>query len=161
MKPMQIYHANPNDWQRCQSIRIRALRDSPDAFATTLEQALQVTEKNWQSRLMSEENATFLANLNGEDIGLAVGAPYDECAGLYAMWVAPEARGFGAGDSLIHAVVNWAAGKGYRRIFLDVGDTNTTAIALYKRNGFVATGVIGTLDPTREHIKEHQRCKEI
>ena len=110
---------------------------------------------------MSETNATFLANLNGNDIGLAVGAPYEEHAGLYAMWVAPEARGFGAGDLLIHAVVNWAFGKGYRRIFLDVGDTNTAAVALYERNGFDATGVIGTLDSSREHIKEHQRCKEI
>ena len=158
---MKINQMTPVGWQRVRAIRIRALRDTPDAFATTIERSLQTTEATWRSRLASEENVTFLANANGSDIGMAVGAPYDGDAGLYAMWVAPEARGCGTGNALVNAVVNWATQKGYKKILLDVGDTNAAAIALYERNGFEATGVTGILDPTREHINEHQRCRKI
>lgn len=151
----------PDDWQRVRSIRIRALHDAPDAFATTVEQSLQRTEASWRSRLASTESVTMLASDDGQDIGLIVGAPYDDDAGLFAMWVAPEARGMGVGHALVKAVVQWAAQLGYTRIFLDVGDSNQAAIALYTRHGFDPTGVTGSLDPPREHITGHQRCRQI
>ena len=158
---MRIDHITSEHWQRVPSIRNRALWDAPDAFATTIEELLQIDEATWRTRLAAEEKATFLANLDGLDVGMAVGAPYENDAGLYAMWVAPEARGRGAGDALVQAVLKWAAQRVYVRIFLDVGDTNKAAIALYDRNGFEPTGVTGTLGPTRDHIKEHQRCRQI
>ena len=147
----------PQQWQRARAVRLQALGDAPDAFGSTLTDELKMPDEQWQSRLAARDAATFIAALDDHDIGIAVGAPYDDAAGLFAMWVAPEARGKGIGDALIATVVNWANENGFQRILLDVGDWNQSAINLYKRNGFEPTGHTGTLPPPRTHVTEHQR----
>lgn len=153
-----IHRFTPDDWQRAREIRLRALSDTPDAFGATYEQAVAITEQRWRSRLGAEESATFVAVVDGKDVGLAVGSSYDSEAGLYSMWVAPEARGQGVGDSLVEAVIAWARRHGHTKLLLDVGDENEAAIALYERHGFEPTGHTGTLDPPRTHVLEHQRA---
>ena len=66
---------------------------------------------------------------------------------LISMWVAPEARRQGIGAALVDAVAHWARTRVLKRLFLDVVETNTPAIALYARKGFVPTGEAGTLLP--------------
>ena len=90
----------------------------------------------------------------------ASGADYeweDGAAGLFGMWVAPSARGQGAGGALVDAVVAWARAEAFPRILLDVGDDNEPAIHLYASRGFVPTGVTTTLPAPRDHVHEHQR----
>jgi ribosomal protein S18 acetylase RimI-like enzyme len=153
-----IVRLRPADWQRFRVIRLRALRESPEAFGSTLEEEQNLTDTDWPDRLARPEVATFVARATDQtDVGLAVGAPYDDEAGLYAMWVAPEARGTGIGSALIDAVIAWASEIGHTKILLDVGDHNAPAIALYERNGFKATGRAGALPPPRIAITEHQR----
>ena len=156
-----VEKANPDEWERVREIRIRALTDSPDAFGSTLEREERFEEIDWRNRLNQEGVATFIATLGkGQDIGLVTGAPYDEVAGLFSMWVSPEARGTGVGKQLVEVVVDWAASEGFPRILLDVADHNVAAIALYKSIGFQRTGIVGTLPSPREQITEHQReCK--
>ena len=79
-----------------------------------------------------------------------------DTAGLYAVWVAPLARGCGAGDALMEAALAEAAEAGYARIVLDLGDYNEPAQALYARFGFEPTGRRSTLPPPRQHIAEHE-----
>jgi ribosomal protein S18 acetylase RimI-like enzyme len=67
----------------------------------------------------------------------AEGAPL---AHLYAMWVAPDARGTGAGKALVHAVVAWAADRGAERLTTSVTEGNAAAAALYAAAGFCDTG---------------------
>ena len=98
------------------------------------------------------------------DIGLVVGAEYrgrERTAGLFGMWVAPEARGTGVGNRLVSAVVAWARSSGYQRILLEVGEVNAPAIRLYVRMGFVPTGVTGTLPEPRTHIREREMALEL
>lgn len=160
---MQIVHLLAEDWERAREIRMRSLRDVPDAFGATLESVLSKSPERWQEQLSSPEAATFVAVMEGQDVGMAVGAKYEcegelEGAGLFGMWVAREARGVGAGDALVQAVVGWARSNGYERVVLDVGDWNEPAIALYVRHGFETTGVVCTLPPPRDHVTEHQRA---
>ena len=156
---MRIVHFSSEHWERARAIRLRALQDAPDAFGSTLEHTMSLTPVHWKERLGSQDAATFVAVVDDSDVGMAVGADYEgEGAGLFGMWVAQEARGTGAGDALVQAVVGWARGKNYERIVLDVGDANEQAIALYARNGFEPTGATCTLPPPRSHIKEHQRA---
>lgn len=156
----RILRAQPTDWQQIRSVRLRALADSPDAFGSTLNEEQQLTDDEWRSRSESPSIARFLAiATGGSGLGIAVGAPcsgQERTAGLFSMWVAPEARKRRVGVALVQAVIEWAQTEGYRRIILDVGDANTPAIRLYQSCNFVPTGRTGTLPPPRHHISEHE-----
>jgi GNAT superfamily N-acetyltransferase len=52
--------------------------------------------------------------------------------------------------------IEWAREQGFRRLLLDVGETNARAMALYKRKGFGPTGVVGRLPAPREYVREIQ-----
>ncbi len=158
---IDVQRATESDWRRVQAVRFKALLDAPDAFATTIEESRQRSGENWRTRLSAKESATFIASFETEDVGMAVGAPYDDDVGLFAMWVDAQARGRGVGDALVAAVIEWATSREHQRLFLDVGDTNFAAISLYVRNGFLRTGVTGALDPPRSHVTEHQRCLDL
>jgi GNAT superfamily N-acetyltransferase len=159
MSGLFVEQAEVSDWRRTRTIRIRALTDAPDAYDSTLERELAFGDGEWKQRLVRTDAATFLASLDQIDVGIVVVAATDaRNAGLYAVWIAPEARGKGVGDALITAALAWAYDQGFDRVTLGVGDFNTTAIALYERHGFVPTGETSTLPPPRTHITEHTRA---
>ncbi len=160
MPTLTIQRMRPDDAARTRAIRLRALEEAPDAFGTTLAEDLARPPDAWRTRLESADAATYVAVLDGLDIGMATGASYEwveGSAGLFGMWVAPEARQIGAGGQLVDAVVAWARAAGFPRILLDVGDENPPAIALYASRGFEPTGVTSSLPPPRDHVTEHQR----
>ncbi len=152
---MNIERLDAPDGARLLSIRLRALRDAPDAFGTTWQEAAALHLEHYDRQL--DLLATFVATIDGWDQGLVRGAPHDElkAAGyLMSLWVAPEARRQGVGSALVEAVTEWARASGLRRLLLDVGEANTAAISLYTSKGFVPTGEYGALPPPREHIRE-------
>ncbi len=73
------------------------------------------------------------------------------CCELKRLYVAPEGRGAGLGQSLVEAVVAAAERIGYREMRLDTLPTMTGAIALYRKLGFAPmpayyeTPVAGTI----------------
>lgn len=159
-----IERIRPEGFQRARSLRLRALEDAPDAFWVTAEQEARTTAAEWRHRIARSDAATFVASRDGVDVGLVVGARHHDHegdAGLYAMWVAPRARGSGVGSALIEAVVRWARAAGYRSLRLEVGDANDHALRLYERTGFQPTGRVGALPPPRQHITEHERALDL
>lgn len=156
--PFDVRQLRKGDWQRARKIRLRALADTPDSFGAILATEENFSDQVWQDRLKSEVAVTFVASSNtGDDIGLITTAPYDDQAGLYSMWVAPEARKQGVAGLLVDAVIESVTARGFQKLLLDVGDDNQAAIAFYASKGFTPTGVTGTLPPPREHIHEHQQ----
>lgn len=154
---MTIERLRAGEGERLRAIRLRSLLDTPDAFATTLEEATGWSPDTWNRHL--EERATFVATARGTDVGLVRGALHDQArdsAYLISMWVAPQTRRQGIGSSLVDAVVEWARAQGVTRLLLDVGEANAPAIAFYTRKGFVPTGKLGTLPPPRDHVREIQ-----
>jgi len=152
------------DWRRVRAIRLRALESDPDAFATTLAEERARPEASWRERLENPAARTFVASDGGADLGLVTGGPWSGrpgVAGLFAMWVAPEARGRGLGDALVGAVIDWAREADFAHLALEVADENGPAIALYARHGFEPTGRSGSLPPPREHVTEHERVLEL
>jgi len=157
-----IERLSAGDGERLRAIRLRALADCPEAFATTYEEAAARSLESWGRQL--DQIATFVATAGGFDLGLVRGTRHDDredTGYLISLWVAPEARGQGVGAALVEAVVGWTKEQGLKRLVLDVGERNTPALALYTRIGFVQNGTTSTLPPPREHIREIQLAMEL
>jgi GNAT superfamily N-acetyltransferase len=98
------------------TVRLRALGDAPMAFGSTLAREEGYEPEKWErwaaESASGERQAIFIAE---PEAGMASGVIDDEdpaLAHLYAMWVAPDARGTGAGKALVDAVVAWATDRG-------------------------------------------------
>lgn len=157
-----IERLTPADGARLRAIRLRSLQDAPEAFATTWEEAAGWSLEIWDRHLT--ERPTFVATARGSDYGLVRGARHEQVkdtAYIISMWVAPEARRQGTGSALVDAIVEWARAQGVMRVFLDVGELNAPAIALYTRKGFVPTGQRSTLPPPRDHVRQIQLVKDL
>jgi GNAT superfamily N-acetyltransferase len=128
-----------DDWQAMREIRLQALRDAPDAFASTYAREITFEEPEWHRR--ATRDGSFLAYLrDGELAGLAGG--FEEEPGvveLVSMFVRPQARGHRVGEALVDAVAAWARSKDAKSVHLWVTETNKPAIRLYERCGFTAT----------------------
>ena len=141
--------------RRLRAIRLRALTEAPDAFATTAAEARGWDMESWESQI--EKLETFIWRKGEVDLGMVRGAAHEsdaEAGYLISMWVAPEARLRGIGGALVDEVIEWARRRGFRRLFLTVGEANLAARALYVSRGFVETGATRTLPPPRGHVKE-------
>lgn len=143
-----------DDWRLLRRLRLAALEEASYAFSQQLSDWTGPgdTEARWRSRLTAVP-FNVVAYLAGSEAGIVSGAtPTTSNAQLVSLWVAPEARGRGVGDALIHTIIDWARGNGARAMHLDVFADNAHAIRLYQRHGFVDRGpkpASHVDDPTR------------
>ena len=157
-----IERLHAGEGPRLRAVRLRALEDAPDAFATTLEQARAWGSERWEAQV--QHLPTFVWRGADADLGMVRCAPHDgdpEARYLVSMWVAAEARGRGIGTALVCAVVAWANELGVKRLVLDVGVRNVAARRFYERHGFIESGVTGTLPPPRAHVRELEMVLEL
>jgi GNAT superfamily N-acetyltransferase len=132
-----------SDWPALRDIRLAALRGNPEAFSSSYADQLTFGPEQWQQRIA--RGGTFFAfvpeAVGAGPAGMAGG--YPEAPGLVeliSMFVRPQARGHGAGEALIDAVLGWAAARGAGSVHLWVTEANQAARALYERCGFIPTG---------------------
>jgi ribosomal protein S18 acetylase RimI-like enzyme len=150
----------PDDWPAWRELRLAALAEAPHAFGSRLAdwQGDGDREQRWRDRLGIPGSYNVIAVLDGQPAGMASGVPAEDedgAAELISMWVSPAARGRGVGDRLVRAVEDWARQAGAGMLRLAVTEGNDSAIALYRRCGFAATGELGDLMPDgvrREHV---------
>lgn len=87
-----------------------------------------------------DPGSCILAEANGEVVGLlhldATGFGYGEIG----MFVAGDWRGRGVGSALVEAAIALARELGLHKLSLSVFTHNETAIALYRKFGFVEEG---------------------
>jgi Acetyltransferase (GNAT) family len=99
----------PEEHELLRAIRLRCLREEPDAFGSTYEREVAFTDEIWVSRLRPDGNPHYLSEASdGTPNGIAAGVPDDSdeaVANLVSMWVDPVARGSGAADDLIMQVI--------------------------------------------------------
>lgn len=140
LKAVRIRRWQAADWAAYREIRLRALRDAPDAFGTAAGDAEQLTERDWRHRLAGR--VTFAAVAGSAPVGLVSGIPSDRPgeAELISMWVDPGWRARGIGGQLVETVFEWAADAGFSSLRLWVASGNAGAERLYSRYGFTKTG---------------------
>jgi len=144
----KIREIRPSERELWRHVRLRALADTPDAFGETLADATAKDEAAWQQFVAPRADAVrLLAERDGAPVGMCVlvVSADQRLANLYAMWVAPEARGAGIGRALVEAALAWARARAALEITLHV--TQAPARRLYERCGFVDTGERTPLRP--------------
>ncbi len=144
---IQLGMFSPQLWQRYRDLRLRALRDSPDAFGSTYAAEAALPDAWWQARLSSASTSgadlPLLALVDGDHAGLAwvqLAPEASQIANLYQMWVAPEFRGHGVGRMLLEAAADWARSAGATELRLGVTIGDSPAFRLYSRAGFLPIG---------------------
>lgn len=129
------------------AVRLRALAEHPEAFATTAEEERARPADETAARLEpTEHQATFGTWDGARLVGIATVRRSDRPrlrhrAGVVAMYVAPEARGGGVGGALLERCVGAARGWGVSDLALAVTVGNVAARRLYLDAGFVPYGV--------------------
>lgn len=145
---VRVDRLGEDDWAVFREIRLRSLLESPDAFGSTYGEELSQTERAWRDWAAGRwrGGTAVVYAIRGEDgtpVGTTTGAEYTAESGVahvYAMWVAPDARGAGLGRALLDSVEAWARDRGCGRLALTVTETNATARSFYDTCGFVESG---------------------
>ena len=156
---MRLHRVQPGDAARLRDIRLRSLREAPDAFATSFEEASARPPEFWEewTRAPCAEKVTVVAVDDERWIGIVSGWALEDRPGtvwLARLWVDPEARGEGVGLRLVAAVAEWGRERGCATVDLSVTANNTAAAAFYALAGFVETGRRRPLpaDPSRTEV---------
>lgn len=153
--------AGPGDWETMREIRLAALQDAPEAFASTYTREAAFTEEQWRARF-HDRSATYLAYLDGTPGPAGIAGVYEagDTANLVSMWVRPSARGRKAAEALITACADWARARGHDELFLWVTESNEPARRLYRRCGFTPTGQTQPL-PSDPSLPELQMSRKL
>jgi ribosomal protein S18 acetylase RimI-like enzyme len=141
---MEIRPADDSDWIHLKRIRLRALTDSPDSFASNLADEASRPDDAWRAWAARTESSTSFLAMDGEEpCGMVAVLRSDEISGhadLISMWVDPAYRGRGVGRSLVAFVVEWCINHDVSELHLWVTESNSAALDLYRASGFAPTG---------------------
>lgn len=153
---VRIQQVTEDDWQTVRDVRLRALREDPEVFGSSLAREEMFAETHWRMRLRAA--TTWVVDDAGTPRGLVgmiqePGSPTSD-RHVVQLWVAPEARRQGMAWALLDAV--WTAAKAERAatVSLWVADDNHAAGDLFVRAGFVRTQERHPITPDRSRAEE-------
>lgn len=147
---MRVRELTEADAEAYWTVRLRALREEPEAFGSSYDESKDrplsvVTER---LRAITQDDNFLLGAFEdgGELVGIvaferAPGRKNRHIGDIFQMYVAPEARGKGYGRALMEALIARAhALDGLEQLILAVVTSNTAAVALYRALGFEVYG---------------------
>ncbi|MCZ8254270.1 MAG: GNAT family N-acetyltransferase [Polaromonas sp.] len=144
---MQIRRLEVSDAPVYRELRLRGLRDHPDAFTSSFEEESQRSVAETEKRLSPTSDTLMWGAFVEGTLAGVVGMTREtrlknrHKATLVAMYVAPEFGGQGLGLALVNTVIQAAKASGIELLILTVTDTNRQATALYTRAGFTSFGI--------------------
>ena len=139
---------SPDDVEGFRDLRLAALQDSPEAFASSYALERERPLALFAERLgQANDSLVVGAFLGGALVGMS-GFYRDSHTKMrhrghvWGMFVRPESRGQGLGRGLLDALVTHAASlDGLFQVNLEVVSSNTAALGLYESRGFERFGV--------------------
>lgn len=144
---IKIRAATEEDAENMLAIQSEVLEEV-DYLITTLEEFQQTIDeqRKWiQGKLENERELILIAQYQEKIVGwLVFQSPNRKRlahTGSFGMMILKEYRGLGIGKRLLEKLLKWAELNPYiEKISLGVFSTNESAIALYKKMGFVEEG---------------------
>ena len=133
------------------STRIRPAAAADVAGIMAIERgsfALPWREETFASLIDRVDADVLVAERHGQVVGYVVLWTTVDEAELANIAVAAKSQGAGVGTGLLSEILDTAAQRGAKRVFLDVRWSNTGAVRLYERFGFKEVGV-------RKHYYRH------
>jgi ribosomal protein S18 acetylase RimI-like enzyme len=129
-------------------LRLRALKEHPEAFTSSYEEDVRKPLSATEQRLAPESGSVFWGAFVDDAMRGMIGMTREPRAknqhkgDIVAMYVAPELGRRGLARALLHAAVDYARSEGgLEQLVLTVTRTNQAAAKLYKSAGFVTFGL--------------------
>ena len=145
---IEIRRLGPADALAYRELRLRGLREHPDAFTSSHEEEAAkpvdaVLARLGEGAREAVYGAFEAGNLVGVvGIGREPRAKNRHKATVFGMYVAPEHARRGIGRALLEGLIDGARRQqGLEQLILTVTQTNAAAGALYERSGFRSFGV--------------------
>ncbi len=144
---LEIRILTADDAEEFRTLRLRALREEPEAFGSSWEEEQARPLEQTVARLQGDGMTAFggfddagrlagMVRLHRHD-----GVKSEHKADIISMYVAPESRGRGLGRMLLEAAITRArAMPGVEQLLLAVNVTNVPARNLYLAMGFEPFG---------------------
>ncbi len=145
---MEIIKLPAEDWQEYRNLRLRALKEDPEAFSSTYAESAVLPDGRWKSRLLDarrgERSWLFFAREAGKLVGM-IGAFIDEAspeaATIVSVYVPAEERGKGISSRLMEWMLReLSSNAALKRATLAVNRAQLPAVSLYEKFGFRCTG---------------------
>lgn len=145
---MDIIKLPVKDWREYRQLRLRALKEDPEAFSSSYADDLNRPDEIWQQRVAAatqgDRSWLLFARQNNQLVGM-IGAFLEgesaEVATVVSMYVPKEARRRGISLRLMDELLRILSGRpDLKKAELRVNATQRPAIQLYKRFGFRQTG---------------------
>ena len=116
---MEVRRLRRDEADLLRDVRLRALRDAPWAFGSSLKRESAFAEEVWRQRAdaseVGTESAMFVVIDGCRAVGLA-GGVFDahdrQTVGLIAVWIDPVVRRQGLARALVESVADWADRQG-------------------------------------------------
>ncbi len=144
---MKFRCLTPSDAKDYQDIRLKGLKNNPEAFGSSYEEEKDQPVEKYMLRFQSNDSYTFGAFEDAQLVGVIT--LFKERlhklrhrATIVAMYVSPDKRGLGIGKTLMIEAIKVAKDlKGVEQIYLTVVTTNEPAKNLYVSLGFDVFGI--------------------
>lgn len=127
---------------------MRSLKEEPHAFGKPYEKAINEPDETYQQHVLNAFNGNtswmFFAQQDDKLIGIIIGAILRDdpnAAGIFGVYVVPEARGKGISKRLMKKMLDeLKSHTSIHRIKLTVNKNQTPAVNLYTSFGFAIVG---------------------
>ena len=164
---MHIRTLSPSDAEQYQALRLRGLKESPSAFASSFEEEISTPIDEISRRLQPKNSDAIFGCFEEGVLTGVIGVQRESMqklrhkAYVWGMYVAPEYRSRGCAQLLVAQALQFAwQTLGVVQVNLGVHTQNAGAIALYRKAGFEVWGterdaLVVNATPQDEH---HMVC---
>ena len=139
---VEVSLLSQEEWERLRSIRLRALKENPEAFGADFKEVESRSREDWLKDYNKEDY--LVASIDSVDVGMlyieVLNGDHGATCWIGGCWTDPAFRGNGVMRALFNYIDSHAQEKGWIRQGLGVWIDNLIAINSYKSLEFTFAG---------------------